>query len=299
MDRCGLAWDSLPPLADRPVWLVSVDQPEDLRTSEAYTYLEERLTTLGLMTGNQAGDGGQRNMPQPVNLDTRSESLMAMWQNQFDGSIMDGASARGLPARLLKSLFAQESQFWPGLFPEAGEVGLGHMSVLGADNLLLWSPSFYSEFCPKVFHADTCRLPYSRLPEEQKEMLRSALLASVNSDCADCPGFVDLDKAQQTVLIFAESLAAYCSQTGRMVYNVVRETPGLVSSYEDLWRFTLANYNGGSGCLALALTKTSRQRQPMDWNHVAANLPGNCQNAAEYVSRILGERSIQDASDAE
>ena len=37
-----------------------------------------------------------------------------IWQNQFDEIILNTAKDTGVPANLLKNLFATESQFWPG-----------------------------------------------------------------------------------------------------------------------------------------------------------------------------------------
>jgi hypothetical protein len=182
-----------------------------------------------------------------------------------------------------------ESQFWPGSFVEIGEAGLGHLSEQGADTLLLWSPEFYADFCPQVLAAEPCGDSYWRLPAEQKAMLRGAILSLVNADCPDCAYGLDLAKAERSVPVFAENLVASCTQTAQVVDNTTRNTPGVLSSYEDLWRFTLADYNVGSGCLSRALADTWRQRQPVDWSHVAANLPAGCHRAVEYVSRVLEE----------
>jgi hypothetical protein len=38
------------------------------------------------------------------------------WQDQFDALIINTAEDTGVPAQLLKNLFARESQFWPGIF---------------------------------------------------------------------------------------------------------------------------------------------------------------------------------------
>ena len=287
IDRCGLAWFALPTL-DRPDWLTIPDEADDLRTSESYVYLEQRLAGLGPAFRGSASAGGTLAAAQNVNL-TTPQSLIEIWQNQFDTAILEAASARGLPGRLVKSLFAAESQFWPGSFPEMEEVGLGQLSEPGADSLLLWSPPFYAEFCPQVLDAELCRQGYWRLATEHKAMLRGALLRLVNADCPDCAYGLDLPKAERSVPVFAEGLVASCSQTAQGVYNATGNTPGFLSTYEDLWRFTLANYNVGPGCLSTALTDTWQQRQPLDWSHVAANLPGGCRRAIAYVSRVLGE----------
>jgi hypothetical protein len=57
--------------------------------------------------------------------------------------------------------------------------------------------------------------------------------------------------------------------------------------YEDLWRFTLVNYNGGPGCLSDAIKKTYSSGRPLTWDNVIQYLePGACQISVEYVEDI-------------
>jgi len=81
-------------------------------------------------------------------------------------------------------------------------------------------------------------------------------------------------------------MLANCDQTGRIVRNVVGKDPGEVASYEDLWKFTLVNYNAGPGCLGEAVQTTVNNRQPLAWENVAANLQGICSLGADYVNEI-------------
>jgi hypothetical protein len=165
MDRCGLAWFALPAL-DRPEWLVLPDEADDLRTSESYVYLEKRLTNLGLGAEALTSPAGPLSSARNIQL-TTTQPVVEVWQNQFDYAILDSAAARGLPGRLVKGLFAAESQFWPGSFPEIAEVGLGHLSDLGADALLLWSPPSYAELCPQVLE-DESPVGYWRLEPSRR-----------------------------------------------------------------------------------------------------------------------------------
>ncbi|MEK6221913.1 MAG: hypothetical protein N2D54_06660, partial [Chloroflexota bacterium] len=48
--------------------------------------------------------------------ETRAEIIE--WQNQFDKMILPISKSKGIPAHLLKNLFAKESQFWPGDYGE-------------------------------------------------------------------------------------------------------------------------------------------------------------------------------------
>ena len=64
--------------------------------------------------------------------------------------------------------------------------------------------------------------------------------------------------------------------------------PGDAASYEDLWRFTLVNYNAGPGCLGLAVDETSSMGEPLDWEHLSSHLTPACQGAFDYVNTISG-----------
>jgi hypothetical protein len=88
------------------------------------------------------------------------------------------------------------------------------------------------------------------------------------------------------VRIFAEGLIANCEQVGQIIRNVTGNDPGNVSSYEDLWRYTLVNYNAGSGCLGDAITQSIRQSPFLNWDLVASHLSEGCQGAIAYVEDI-------------
>ena len=67
-----------------------------------------------------------------------------------------------------------------------------------------------------------------------------------------------------------------------MMYNKTGKVAGRVASYEDLWRFTLVNYNAGPGCLSYAIGSTSS----MTWSSVSSKLKGVCQDSIVYVENI-------------
>jgi hypothetical protein len=70
----------------------------------------------------------------------------------------------------------------------------------------------------------------------------------------------------------------------------VRNVTGLPvnqsASYEDLWRFTLVNYNAGPGCLISALEDTVMLGEPLVWGSVMTHLTPVCQAAVGYVADI-------------
>jgi hypothetical protein len=208
------------------------------------------------------------------------------WQNQFDQLILSTAQETAVPAQLLKNLFARESQFWPGTYQGAPDVGLGQLTEDGADTILLWNPSFYEQFCPMVYSKDTCGGGYMHLTEEQQVQLQRALVGSVNATCEDCPLGIDLARADFSVVVFAHSMIANCQQAGQVVRNYSGQAPGNVASYEDLWKFTLVNYNAGGGCLAEGITRALGEGLALTWDNVSPFLLGACSGSINYVNDI-------------
>ena len=191
-----------------------------------------------------------------------------------------------MPARLLKNLFARESQFWPGIYQGKPDAGLGQLTEDGADTTLFWNEDFYKQFCPMVFSKDDCKNGYAHLKEEDQLELRRALIGSVNATCDDCPLGLDLKRADFSVAVFAQTMIADCKQAGQVVQNYTGKMPGEVASFEDLWKFTLVNYNAGGSCLADAITSTLNQNLDLTWENVSPSLIGACSGAIDYVNDI-------------
>jgi hypothetical protein len=220
-----------------------------------------------------------------------AQPYLLEWQNYFDNQILEVSQATGVPAQLMKNLFSRESQFWPGIYADFKEAGLGQMTENGADTVLLWNPSFFTQFCPLVLSNETCQNGFNQLSEEHQNMLRGALVRKVNASCPQCPVGIDLTQAGFSVQVFAESLLANCEQVGMIVYNTTLQTPGQVSAFSDLWRFTLANYNAGAGCLSTAIERTWDAGQALNWQNVTSNLDPICRAAIRYVEDV--ERAPQ------
>jgi hypothetical protein len=287
LPSCAAAWEAFPPVGGLPTWLQTPSDPAALATNIPYEYLAGNLISQGAVDASSCPDEGllPNGASSPCGLEAAREAVAA-WQNRFDSLIVTVAQDTGIPAQLLKNLFSRESQFWPGVFKDNPEVGLGQLTEHGADATLLWNISFYEQFCPLVLDANVCQRGYTRLQDEHRRMLRGALVHSVDAFCADCPLGLDLTKADFSVGIFAETLLANCGQAGRLVRNATASSPGHVAGYEDLWRFTLVNYNAGPGCLYLAVNETHKARQPLTWENVSARLTPVCQGAIEYVKDI-------------
>jgi hypothetical protein len=284
---CAQSWESFPPVGGAPEWLSTPAFSEDLSSDIPYTYLAANLILQGLVDASACpegglGPGGEVNQ---CGLEAARDAILD-WQNRFDALILDTAHATDVPARLLKSLFARESQFWPGIYQGAADVGLGQLTENGADTTLLWNPSFYAQACPFVLPGETCANGYLHLGTEEQALLRRAVVGSVDATCEQCPLGLDLSQADFSVSVFAHTMLANCEQAGQVIRNTTGETPGEAASFEDLWKFTLVNYNAGAGCLADAINGARVQRLDLTWENVAQFLPPACQAANDYVADI-------------
>jgi len=284
---CAQSWASFPPVGGPPEWLTTPPSSEELSSDIPYTYLAANLILQGSVDGSACPDGGLSpgGEVNQCGLEAARPAIRD-WQNRFDALILDTAAASDVPARLLKGLFARESQFWPGIYQGAADVGLGQLTENGADTTLFWNQSFYAQFCPLVLTSEACGAGYLHLSAEEQALLRRALVSSVDATCEDCPLGLDLTQADFSVQVFAHTMLANCEQAGQVVRNLTGKSPGDVASYEDLWKFTLVNYNAGAGCLADAIRGAQAEGMVVEWATVSQFLPPACRGAADYVDDI-------------
>ena len=284
---CAESWESFPPVGGPPRWLTTPKRVEDLNTEVPYNYLAANLIQAGVVDASGCEDGGLLTDSYGANTCGLEKAYPAVteWQNRFDSLILEVAQETGVPAQMLKKLFAQESQFWPALYHDS-DIGLGQLTEDGADTTLLWNDSFFEQFCPLVLSSERCEEGYLHITEEEQEHLRLGLINTVNATCEDCPLGIDLTQADFSVEIFGHTMLANCEQAGRIVRNVSGDAPGEAASYEDLWKFTLVNYNAGPGCLGEAVQITADKNQTFEWENVATNLNGICSLAVDYVEDI-------------
>ena len=284
---CSQTWDVFPPVGGVPTWLSTPSSADDLATNIPYEYLAANLIKQGITDASTCADGGllDPGMVSPCGMEAARKEV-TVWQNRFDGFIFTAAQNTNIPARVLKNIFGRESQFWPGANDGHKEAGLGQMTNDGADTTLLWNQPFYEQFCPSVLEDGVCGQGYTQLSNDHQETLRNALVSSVNALCPDCEMGIDLNRTENSVGIFAETLLANCAQTGMIVHNTYGGAAGVSATYEDLWRFTLVNYHAGPGCLTLAIWETKRRAEPLDWEHLSSHLTPVCQGALDYVTYI-------------
>lgn len=287
-DACAQAWEAFPPIGTPAHWLANPIHPELLATDLPLAYLAGQLIKndmvdasdceyRGLLASGYASQCGLE----------KAHPEVLRWQNLFDSYIVNAAQESGVPSQTLKRIFAQESQFWPGVLRNTyDEYGLGQLTELGADTALLWNKDFFNQFCPLMLSDETCQKGYIYMEEENQILLRGALLASVNVECPECPQGIDMENANTSISYFAQTLVGNCKQVGQIIDSAFGTTPGEASTYDDLWRFTLVNYHAGSGCLKEAMEQVSAVHDPVDWAHVSSELGTNCPHAVEYVEDI-------------
>jgi hypothetical protein len=284
---CSQTWDAFPPVGGLPDWLSTPDHKALIASDQAYYYLAGRLISQGLISAEDCPGGGllPNGYADACGLEI-TRPIVEEWQNRFDNRIIEVSKESGVPAQLMKNLFAQESQFWPGIFKVPYEFGLGQITDNGADTLLLWDDNFFNQFCPLILLQEACDPGYLHLEAEDQAILRGALALQAKSDCTDCPTGVDLTNVDFSLSLFANSIKANCEQVAQIVFNATQDMPGEVSSYEDLWRLTVANYHAGPGCLSYAVYMAWSKTGDMTWDNVSLELPDPCKGVIPYVAKI-------------
>ena len=285
---CTIIWRATPPEGDAPYWLSTPDSPDGLYTDIPYTYLAGALIRNGVVDASDCPNDGllPNGTADTCGLEA-ARTAVTEWQNQFNEPIYSFANANALPAVLLKRVFAIESQFWFGISLDGYHAGLGHTTPIGLDPLFLFYPNYYNTICPLLFSDRTCEGTYSDLSSEEKAMMRGYLYNTrVDATCPACPYGVDLDKANSSIDIFAKLINSNCHQTNTLFLNITEAYAGSSAAYEDLWKFTMANYTAGPGCMGDAYLRTYNQGEEFTWENVSRNLVGACEAAIPYVDAI-------------
>ena len=302
-DSCSQVWDVA---SEQEVsWDDFVQFPYQLNTRKTLHYLATQLLLTGIVDASDCPAGGLSiglNWPTACGLE-RATSEMIEWQNQYDDYIWLASRDDGIPPKILKTLIEVESQFWPGNQRfYLDEYGLGQVSQLGMDVLLRRDPLLYQRFCA-IVRLD-CARPYVSLEPSQQAMIRGAVLSSMDATCPTCPNGLDLNKAKESVLLIGKLLEANCQQVEAILDQVILPDPDADAAtataavatvaaggttgrttYEDLWRFTLASYHNGSSCLQDAILTVRKANLPITWENVGEQL--SCRGGADYVNGFM------------
>ncbi|MCG2783899.1 MAG: hypothetical protein L6461_02225 [Anaerolineae bacterium] len=259
---------SLPKLFEQPL------APGYLATTNRYALLAGNLIRNGLVddAASCSDRGVLQNGAASVCGERAAAEAVLTWQNKYDAQIYAAGLRYNVPARIIKGVIAQESQFWPES-SDPYERGLGYITEKGVSMLLLWNLDYYAEACLPIYGRAGCAAGYTSMREDRQITLRRAVFDRIGSESE-----IDL---------IAAMLYASAAQTQQMVKNVTRAEPAEASTYEDMWMMTIANYYAGSGCLGNALNASLNETYPLKWQTLAGYLEETCAIADAYVDRVI------------
>ena len=142
------------------------------------------------------------------------------------------------------------------------------------DLLLRWNPDYFKLLCLETFFAapDLCKRGFSAMDKSLQIILRGSALRKIGTEAE-----IDL---------LAAALAASVRQVNALVQGAAEAMSEPGSTYEDMWKFTIANYHSGSGCLQNALRVASALGFPLTWENVRHYFSGECKRAEDYVERV-------------
>ena len=153
--------------SDGTAWLEMVDKPNELYTEYSLARLSGHLITYGAVDASGCENGGLNSDGNATDCGMKAAQPFANdWQNRFNSAILATSKQENVPPRLLKNIFAWESQFWPEtIFVNTYEYGLGHITFNGADSALRWDPALYDEICATSFSKEFCSKEYGDQPD--------------------------------------------------------------------------------------------------------------------------------------
>lgn len=263
-----------------PSWTFLPQSPAQLYINKALHLLASKLIAIGIVDTRDCPNGGlmYNGAPNACGIE-KAQLNSETWQNRFDNVIWNASRDTGVPARLIKAIVEQETQFWPERSrPNIyDEFGLAQLNELGADVSLRWNQDLYKRVCSAIFV--DCPEYYASLSTFSQAMVRGALLQLVDSNCPTCQYGIDLNKAEESIYILADSLKANAYQTG-----YIFSERGLQASYEDMWRFTVLSYHAGYNCLEYGVATSFLYQEPITWPNVSRHL--YCEGASEYVDSL-------------
>ncbi len=278
-DACNQAWINVN--AGGSTWAQnSATTVEELHTENTLFLLAARLIQNGMVDASMCPNGGLYNnkSANACGIDA-SRKAVVEWQNRFDPVILAAARDVGIPAKILKSLIEQESQFWPGnVRSEYFEYGLGQITEQGTDVGLRWDQSLYGAVCDGLLYK--CDGFYASQSDFSQATLRGGLMRWFDATCPTCEYGVDIAKAERSIKPLAQIIRANCYQVG---YIMEKRVPQ--AEYDTLWKFTLLSYHAGYQCLDDAVGKASRTDNPLTWEGVAFYL-NDCPGGAYYIDEL-------------
>ena len=294
----------LPPTVVAPSqevsWLANPQTYEELASSQSYAILAGHFIHYGLVNASAACNGNfglLANGYASTCGERAARKAVIVWQNQYDKSIFNAAGQYDVPAYMLKNVIVQESQFWPakhltiyGYY----EYGLGHITQMGADTLLRWNDDFAKSQCLDTFSSKTCKTTYAWLAPNEQAMLRGSVMKSLDAECDNCPGGVNLQRANESIETVAATLNANYNHMVWLLSGMTAGAPYRIYGSSLLWRLALSSYNAGPGCVTTAIQRTSYQRLSLNWKNISQQFDEGCAGAVAYVDQVTSDPQLAD-----
>lgn len=271
----SMVWGVFPPLTEPlPKALEQPFSANYLFTTNRYIFLAGNLIRTGQSRANHCPNNGveMNGSANPCGEKASADQVLE-WQNKFDTKIYTAAHKYNIPARILKGILAQESQFWP-VKENPYELGLGQFTANGADLVLMWNTPYYLQVCIPLYGENRCASGFSNFEPEEKMYLRNSVIQKIDTD-------EELDLLAATILASAH-------QVGQMVRNTSGNEPANLTNYEVMWKMTTGNYHSGSGCLGSALQRINDASLQLTWEQVISQMDGECKISSEYVEKVFG-----------
>ena len=303
IDSCALAWGIKD--EENARWDSFVQFPYQINTRKTLHTLTRNLILNGMVDVSSCTYGGlstSLDWPTACGLEMAA-STMIEWQNQFDDYIWLAGKEDGIPPKILKTLIEVESQFWPGNSRfYLDEIGLGQINQLGIDVLLREDKTIYEQICPSVL--GDCALPYVSLDPSQQQLIRGAVVSSIDATCPSCQNGLDLDVARDSISVISKLLRANCQKVDDILSTPYKPDADVdaatataaiatiqaggsapLADYEDRWRFTFLSYHSGISCFQESVNETRKAGLPVTWENLEPNL--TCKSGSNYVNGIF------------
>lgn len=259
-------------------WTYVPDTSDQLYTEEKLFFLAGQLIEKGVVDANECPSSGQMSngYANACGMDVAMPMVIIV-QNLMNEPILQSYEEVGVPPVVLKQLISTESQFWPSKYG-ASHYGFGHLTNIGLRNALQWNPDLYNKVCPSS-DTGSCLTNFS---------IADQILASLVATCDTCEYGIDMQVANRSVDILAESLLGFCFQTEQLVYNATGWYSGYAVDYATIWKLTLMDYNAGSQCVYDTLASTfAYTNGPMRWSDISAHVSGDmCVRGLQYANTI-------------
>ncbi|MEI7844524.1 MAG: hypothetical protein WCK35_01855 [Chloroflexota bacterium] len=271
-DYASVTWDVFPTYlkSGESIYQTSIE-PSNISTKHHLYYLAGNLIASGQVNASNCSQNGLLSN-QYANSCGEQKAYQAglLAQNQYDQQLIDAEKTNGIPARLVKAIITQESQTWSDIKVK-NEYGLGSLTENAIDILLLWDQESFLEVCSVSFSKGYCSGGYSKLSQYEKTLLRGIALKPVGTD--------------KEIDLVTKVVKANVTQVGQIIANLSKNRLAVISTYEDLWDFTIANYHTGNKCIADGIKTLLSQSKQITFNNFCA-INNACPAACDYVSKV-------------